>query len=212
MFVGRDRLEAYPRTRHGTCHAPKRRVPALVFLVLGLFCAVVSRILLVTAALSVSGWWVLGVLLPFGPLFFRLNYPDLARSPAMLRLATVPCLFLYFVLGPGASYKERFSKAARPGFTQPVHYGFEASRSKAKKSNAPGPVVDVGADIEQRSLANFREFQRLNAWGEALKLRKRDLLHSDAEGNRAYEIELAQYNAALAKANAERSALAALAK
>jgi hypothetical protein len=32
------------------------------------------------------------------------------------------------------------------------------------------------------------------------------------EGNRAYEIEMAQYNAALAKANAERSALAALAK
>ena len=41
-----------------------------------------------------------------------------------------------------------------------------------------------------------------------MRLQKRDLLHSDAEGNLVYNIELAQYNAALEKANAEKNALA----
>ena len=36
---------------------------------------------------------------------------------------------------------------------------------------------------------------------------KRDLLHSDSEGNRLYAIDLAAYNEALAKATAEKSAL-----
>jgi hypothetical protein len=38
-------------------------------------------------------------------------------------------------------------------------------------------------------------------------LKKRDLLHSDVAGNEAYTVELAQYNAALAKATAEKNAL-----
>jgi hypothetical protein len=43
---------------------------------------------------------------------------------------------------------------------------------------------------------------------EQLKLRKRDLLHSDIEGNRVYAVDLASYNDALAKATAEKNALA----
>jgi hypothetical protein len=35
-------------------------------------------------------------------------------------------------------------------------------------------------------------------------LKKRDLLHSDVKGNIAYDAELAQYEAALARATAEK--------
>ena len=184
------------------------RVVALVFLVIGLFCALASRVILVIAAVNVSTWWTFVVWLPFGPLLFRLQYPDLARSSMLFRFATLPCLVLYLALGPGPAYRDYFrqKKAATDG------YALEAHRSKDKRTKSSGPTVDVGADLEQRWVTNYREFQRLNAWSEALELRKRDLLRSDLEGNRAYEVELAQYHAALVKAKAEREALAAAAK
>jgi hypothetical protein len=187
-------------------------VLAFVFLVIGLLCAIISRILLVMAALDVSAWWALGVWLPFGPLLFRLNYPDLAHSSRVLRLATIPCFFFYLVLGPALSYKHRLSKTTQKGSAQPVHYSLETHKLRGKPSKSSGPVVELTPNIEERRAANFREFQRLYAWNEALKLRKRDLLHSDTERNRAYDLELAQYNAALQKANAEKAAIPALVK
>ena len=47
---------------------------------------------------------------------------------------------------------------------------------------------------------------------ESLRLRKRDLLHSDIQGNRIFIVDLALYNQALAKATAEKEALATPAK
>ena len=72
--------------------------------------------------------------------------------------------------------------------------------------------MKVAPDLEARRLANAGEFERLRAEGEALRLRKRDLLHSDAEGNRDYARDLALYHEALAKATAERDALTAAGK
>ena len=63
--------------------------------------------------------------------------------------------------------------------------------------------------LEQRLTANATEWERLQRVEAELKLRKRDLLHSDTEGNRVYAIDLASYNEALAKATAEKNALAA---
>ena len=67
---------------------------------------------------------------------------------------------------------------------------------------APTPTLN------QRRAANATELERLHELEEQLKLRKRDLLHSDTEGNRVYAIDLATYNDALAKVTAERNALA----
>jgi hypothetical protein len=187
-------------------------VSAFVFLIIGLVCAIISRILLFIAALDVSIWWALGVFLPFGPLLFRLNYPDLARSSMMFRFATLPCFFLYFIIGPGLAYRHHLSKVIELGSAQPVHYGLEVPGRSRKGKNSAGPIVETAPSLEERRAANFREFQRLRAWSEALKLRKRDLLHSDVEGNRIYNLELAEYNAALGKANAERSAIVNLIK
>lgn len=70
--------------------------------------------------------------------------------------------------------------------------------------------MQLSPTIADRQAANAAEFERLRAWGEKLRLKKRDLLHSDTEGNRAYQLELGQYNAALERANAEKAAIAAL--
>jgi len=129
-----------------------------------------------------------------------------------LRLATMPCFFFYLVLGPGLSYKHHLSKATQVGSAPPDHYGLETHKPRGKPPKSSGPVVELTPNIEERRTANFREFQRLYAWNEALKLRKRDLLRSDAKGNRAYDLELAQYNAAHQTANAEKTAIATLPK
>jgi len=67
--------------------------------------------------------------------------------------------------------------------------------------------VELSPTIAERQAANAVEFERLHGWSEKLRLQKRDLLHSDIEGNRAYNAEVTQYEAALEKANAEKAAV-----
>jgi hypothetical protein len=66
----------------------------------------------------------------------------------------------------------------------------------------------TGPAIEERRAANARELERLAIKDKELKLRKRDLLRSNVEGNAIYARDLAEYNAALAKANAEKNEFA----
>ncbi len=70
-------------------------------------------------------------------------------------------------------------------------------------------MVELTPNLAERRTANAREFERLRAWSEKLRLQKRDLLHSDAEGNLVYNIELAQFSTALEKATAEKAQLGA---
>jgi hypothetical protein len=175
----------------------------LVLLGIGLVCALVSRVMLFMAAARISAWWAVGVLVPFGPLFFRLNYPEQARPSLYFRYATVLCLGAYLALGGATSakhfayYKPRMFKPSHPRSGEPVGYALE----KPPATPAPTPT------IEERRAANAAEFDRLDRWAEQLRMRKRDLLHSDVEGNRQYAADLALYNQALAKATAERNAL-----
>jgi hypothetical protein len=174
-------------------------VAALIFLALGLLCILIGRILLIRAAFGISVWWGLGIFLPFGPLLFRLNYPDLAPLSKTFRLIALPCILAYFVLRPGAmsgSQFDKFFKHKEVPSGPANHYGLEKAFRKA-----PAP------SLADRRLANNREFERLNAWYAALRLKKRDLLHSDVAGNEAYMVELTQYNAALKKATDERNSL-----
>src|SRR5207244_13452982 len=76
------------------------------------------------------------------------------------------------------------------------HYGLE----KVSK-------IIAAPSIDQRRAINATELERLAAWSQALRLKKRDLLHSDVQGNIAYNAEVAEYNAALTKATAEKNAL-----
>ena len=176
---------------------------SLVFLGIGVVCILIGRILLIGAAFGVSVWWGLGIFLPFGPLIFRLSYPDLAPLSKTFRLIALPCILAYFVFRPGPpDYKKLFNRnsvfpAQKTVPSAPAdHYALE----KVSQKIAP-PTV------EARRAANATELQRLTEWSEALRLKKRDLLHSDVQGNAAYNAEVAQYNAALAKATAEKSAI-----
>jgi hypothetical protein len=185
-------------------------VAALAFLIIGLVCAIVSRVLLFMAALRISAGWAFGLVIPFGPTLFRINYPDEAHRSRLFRLATLPCFFLYFVLGSGPGSFRHSRVELKHGLDQPVHYSMEKKVAGAKKtSSAPGPQVELspGPSLDERRIANTHQFERLRAWNDALRLRKRDLLHSDAAGNLAYNNELEQYKSALEKANAERSGL-----
>jgi hypothetical protein len=75
-------------------------VPAIVFLIAALGCSFIGRILLVKAAFGVSTTWGLSVLfVPFGPLFFRMNYRELAHPTRYWRLATMPLLLLFVFNG-----------------------------------------------------------------------------------------------------------------
>jgi hypothetical protein len=192
-------------------------VTPLLFLGAGLVCSLIARVFLLIAAVRVGVGWTIGVLFPFGPLLFRLNYPEEARPGRIFRYATIGCLFGYFVTGPGPAYKRHMAEVKDASSASPIHFALEAKPSpKANKakgaSPVPGPSVQLAPTAEERRAANFQEFQRLRVWNDALRLKKRDLLHSDTEGNRLYEEELAQYNAALAKANAEKAAIATLPK
>jgi hypothetical protein len=174
-------------------------VAALIFLAIGVVCILIGRILLIRAAFGVSVWWGLGIFLPFGPLFFRLSYPDLAPLSKTFRLVALPCILAYFVLRPGplsGSHYDQFFKHKPVPSAPANHYGLEKAPRKA-----PAP------SLADRRLANSREFERLNAWYAALQLKRRDLLHSDVAGNEAYTVELGQYNAALKNATDERNSL-----
>lgn len=174
-------------------------VVAIVCLAIGLVCVLIGRILLIKAAFGVSVWWGLGIFLPFGPLLFRLSYPDLAPLSKTFRLVALPCILAYFVLRPAPLSGSNFDKFFKHGPVPSApanHYGLE----KVSKPVA-APTVD------QRRAINATELERLAEWSKALRLKKRDLLHSDTQGNIAYNAEVAEYNAALVKATAEKDAL-----
>jgi hypothetical protein len=183
-------------------------VAALAFLIIGVVCSLIARALLLKAAFGVSKGWGFGVLLPFGPLLFRLNYAEEARPSFLFRLATLPCFLLYVLLGPGPVLRHDIWKSSHIS-AQPKGFAFEKAKVPAPKklAGAPGPTVELTPSAEERRASNTREFEHLRAWADALRLKKRDLLHSDAAGNVAYVAELAQYNAALAKANGEKALL-----
>jgi hypothetical protein len=182
---------------------------SLVFLGLAIVCALISRILLLIAAINISAGWAFGVFLPFGPLFFRLNYPEQTRNSYLFRVATLVCIFGFVIMRPGLSLSmhnghRTTSIPQRPN--QPVGYAMEKAVA-SKKTNAVAAAPTPS--LEQRRAANLTELERLRGVEAELKLRKRDLLHSDTEGNRIYTIDFAAYSDALAKATAEKNALAA---
>lgn len=176
-----------------------------VFLGLAIVCALISRILLLIAAINISAAWAFGVFLPFGPLFFRLYYPDAARKSYFFRVATLLCVFGFVIYQPPSIHLPGLHRTAAspPQLKQTVGYAMEKPGASNKKTSTSTPA------LAERRAANVAELERLRGIEAELKLRKRDLLHSDTEGNRVYAIDLAAYNDALAKANAEKNALSA---
>lgn len=168
--------------------------------------------MLIHAASRISVWWAIGVLCPFGPMFFRLSYPEEARRSMIFRYATLICAGAYLASGGISSdfvyYKRRMPRQHPPPQTepptQPVGYALE---TVSARSLAAVPTPKSSPSLEERQAANAKEFEELGKWAELLRIRKRDLLHSDIDGHRQYVVDLALYNQALAKATADREAL-----
>ncbi len=179
-----------------------------IFLGVAVVCALISRSLLFIAAINISVWWALGIFLPFGPMFFRVNYPEEARRSVWFRFATLPCFGAYLLMGQGPMLKafKPHHLDAGPSSTHLVHYALEKPGTSLPKNSAT-PILAPTPSLDERHAANAMELKRLQSWAEELRLRKRDLLHGDTEGNRVYAIDLSEYNEALAKATAEKTAL-----
>jgi hypothetical protein len=176
------------------------------FFFAGLLCAIIYRVLLVVAAFRISVGWGLGIFLPFGPLFFRLSYPEEAARSMWFRFGTIFCFGFSLFLGPKASYKHPTFTPVDLLSSKPTGYGLEKSSALSK-----GTTI-TPASLDARRAANAKELERLKIWAEQLRLRKRDLLHSDTEGNRVYAVDLALYTDALTRATAEKNTLAPPAK
>jgi hypothetical protein len=182
----------------------------LVLLSLALASALISRFLLIKAAFGVGPWWGLGVLLPFGPTVFRLSHPEEARYAWRFGVATLALFFFYVLSSPQLGLKMRtgfFGKRSwfhKTGTTKIGHNIFDPSKPADLSAPKPAPTPT----LEERRDKNSKELADLRAWNERLHLKKRDLLHSDIEGNRMYAIEVDSYNAALTKASADRVSLA----
>ena len=184
----------------------------LILLGLALVSALISRVLLVQAAFRFSIWWGLGIFAPFGPIFFRLYHPDEARRARLFGLAGLALTFFYVLAAPsivpinrfGMPKAEKATAAKAKKFDLPFkdHLFFGAKPTPVPVAT-PAPTPSV----QERLVANAREIAKLRQWNEELRVQKRDLLHSDVEGNRRYEVELASYNAEWAKAVADRTAL-----
>jgi hypothetical protein len=187
-------------------------VNAFIILGFGLLCALIGRALIIVAAFRISWRWGVGVLLPFGPMAFRRNYPDDAQRARPFQLAVIPCFLLYLLLGsgPGLARMPWSSSQKTPAHASvpATGYALEKPGPSHKNNNGLATALRSGPTIEQRRVVNTREFERLASKDKELKLRKRDLLRSDVEGNANYARDLAEYNAALAQANAEKNELA----
>ena len=172
----------------------------LIVLFVGVMCAMLSRIMIFLPALNISWGWAVGVWLPFGPLFFRRSFPNEARPSTGFRVAGLLLILLSIGLASRTGMNLGFllrTYANRASFSIHQPNGFAMER----------PAEQHTPTLEERRAANAKELERLAKWNAELRLKKRDLLRSDIEGNRAYDAELARYNAELAKATSEKNEL-----
>src|ERR1700720_2867682 len=135
---------------------------SLVFLGLATVCALTSRILLLIAAIDISNRWALGVFLPFGPLFFRLNYREQARNSYLFRVATLVCIFGFVVMRPGLNFSPRgghHTTFFAPQTKQPVGYAMEKPVSSKKTNSA---AAEPTLTLDQRRATNAKELERLH--------------------------------------------------
>jgi hypothetical protein len=110
-------------------------------------CSIVGRLLLMRAAFSISkGWGVSVLLVPLAPMFFRLNYKELAHEGKNWRMATILFTVLFFIVGGSGSpsdipamlsHREEASVLAEVG---PAN-GASAAASPAAAKAGPVPVV-----------------------------------------------------------------------
>ncbi len=169
---------------------------AIIILFAGFACAMISRILVLTAAFGVSTGWGLTVLLvPFGPLFFRWSYPDLCLRARPFRIATLVC-FVAGGAGLGSSPLDMIrSKVKSPfsGFVTSSNAETEAKDSVIAAPATPAPAVAAAT----AKGGGPEDFAKLQDWYAQLNVKRKNLLKADKAGLEAFNAEAAQYQAAM---------------
>jgi hypothetical protein len=90
-------------------------VPAVIFFAAALLCSVIGRALLSKAAFGVSKQWgFAAVLAPFGPVFFRLKFPELAQPTRYWRWAVGPLMLVFFFDGGTTTSLRVLGNIGRP--------------------------------------------------------------------------------------------------
>ncbi|HSI12336.1 MAG TPA: hypothetical protein VK961_09845 [Chthoniobacter sp.] len=100
-------------------------IPVIAFLLAALACSLVGRILLVTTAFGVStGWGFTVLLVPFGPLIFRIKHRELAQPTRYWRLGS-GILFILFIVNGGSanSVTSLFQQGDKQGPTEEASAG-----------------------------------------------------------------------------------------
>ena len=94
-------------------------IPAVAFLAAALLTSLIGRALLVKAAFGVNAGWGLTVMfVPFGPLFFRMNYREQAYPTRYWRMATGPLLLLFFLDGGSAASLQSLTQFGKSETTE----------------------------------------------------------------------------------------------
>jgi hypothetical protein len=120
-------------------------VPAIYLALAALLASLVGRAVLLKPALSVNKIWALVVLLvPFGPVAFKLKFEELAAPTRFWRMATGPLLLLFFLDGGSVGTISAFLDSGKPkiaGTTPDVSRFQAAEAAKIAAAATPAPVA-----------------------------------------------------------------------
>lgn len=122
---------------------------SVIFLAAAILFSLLGRILLVGKALGVSrGWGITVLFAPFGPMFFRLKYEDLANPTRYWRMPIGPLMLLFFLSGGSVFSVHALMAVGGPGGATPFSVvaallGHNVAPAAAPATPAPqvAPVV-----------------------------------------------------------------------
>jgi hypothetical protein len=185
-------------------------LPSPLFLLLAAFvCSLVGRGFLIRAALSISKEWGIAVMcVPFAPFFFRRKHKALAHEGHNWRTCAAIFTVLFLVIaGRTASVDGLW--ALVPERFRPASLTEEWIPEEVVAVTA-APVTPAPPSYGERVASNQKEFVRLAAAYDSLKLERGYLRKHDREGIEAYNLQVARYQTDLAKARAEQKELNSL--
>jgi len=183
-------------------------ISPVYLLLAAVVCSCVGRALLIRAAWEISKPWGFAVLcVPLAPMFFRMNYKELAHEGQHWRTATTIFGVLFIAItGSSGSLNDLWSIV--PEKFRPASSLIETV--EPDEHDAPAIVVaatPAPPSYAERVAANQREFARLSEVYETLKRERGYLRKHDQEGIQAYNVRAAKYQADLVDARAEQTEL-----
>jgi hypothetical protein len=119
-------------------------------------CSLVGRLLLARAAFSVGKVWGVSVLVvPLAPLFFRLNYKELAYAGGRWRLATTICVLLSVASGGSSGTLNDLPKMLSHREEAAVLAEVDATEARPESAAPQAPAKAATPPEKARETQNF---------------------------------------------------------